>query len=101
MYRKLKDFFLKKQWSLLVAYALVALIATLQEYHGGAKRFPAQKNDRDYTYYNNYVIFKQSFAHLRSGSDLYGYHLQEHWDLYKYSPTFALFFGVFAWLPDS
>ncbi len=101
MYRKLKDFFLKKQWSLLVAYALVALIATLQEYHGGAKKFPTQKNDKDYTYYNNYVIFKQSFAHLRGGSNLYTLHLDEHWDFYKYSPTFALFFGAFAWLPDS
>jgi hypothetical protein len=101
MYRKLKDFLLKKQVSLLVAYALVALIATLQEYHGGAKRFPTQTNDRDYTYYNNYVIFKQSFVHLWNGSDLYVLHLDEHWDLYKYSPTFALFFGAFAWLPDS
>jgi hypothetical protein len=101
MYRKLKDFFLKKQLGLLVAYFLVALIATLQEYHGGAKRFPTQKNDKDYTYYNNYVIFKQSFVHLKNGSDLYTLHLDEHWDLYKYSPTFALFFGAFAWLPDS
>lgn len=101
MYRKLKDFLLQRQFSLPVAYLLVAVIATLQEYHGGAKRFPTQKNDRDYTYYNNYVIFKQSFVHLKNGSNLYTLHLDEHWDLYKYSPTFALFFGAFAWLPDS
>jgi len=101
MYRKLKDFLLKRRSSLLVVYALVALLATLQQYHGGGKRFPTQRNDKDYTYYNNYIIFKQSFVHLMNDQDLYALHLDEHWDLYKYSPTFALFFGSMAWLPDS
>src|SRR5258706_6058885 len=101
MYAKLKDFFLAKPITLLVVYTLVALIATLQEYNGGGKRFPTQKNDHDYTYYNNYLIFKQSFFHLKDGADLYALHLDEHWDLYKYSPTFAFLFGVFVFLPDS
>jgi hypothetical protein len=101
MYKKLKDFLLKKQFSLVMIYLLVTVIATFQEYNGGAKRFPTQKNDKDYTYYNNYIIFKQSFHHLRDGSNLYSLHLDEHWDLYKYSPTFAFLFGSLAWLPDA
>jgi hypothetical protein len=53
------------------------------------------------TKYNNYVIFKCSHFHLLEGKNLYTeYYPEEYWDLYKYSPTFALFFGVFAWLPD-
>jgi hypothetical protein len=101
MYRTLKDFFLKNRFTLLVAFALVALIATVQEYNSGMKRFPNQKIERDYTYYNNYQIFKYSFFHLKNGNDLYSLHLDEYYDLYKYSPTFALFFGLLAWLPDS
>jgi hypothetical protein len=52
------------------------------------------------TRYNNYVIFKHSHLHLLEGKDLYKAYPDEHWDLYKYSPTFALFFGCFAWFPD-
>lgn len=100
MYRKVKDFLIKNRLSLLIIYTLVALIATLQQYYGGAKRFPTQKDSHDYTYYNNYLIFKESFFHLKNGDDLYTLYLNEHWDLYKYSPTFAFAFGFFAWLPD-
>jgi hypothetical protein len=50
--------------------------------------------------YNNYVIFKSSFFHLLQGKDLYVAWPAEHWDLFKYSPAFAVFFGLFAWLPD-
>ncbi len=84
----------------MIVIALLATIATLQQYYGGAKRFPTQQNDHDYTYYNNYIIFKQSFFHLKNGDDLYKPYLEEHWDLYKYSPTFALLFGGLAWLSD-
>ncbi len=55
---------------------------------------------RLYTEYNNYIIFKNSFFHLLSGKDLYILYLDEQWDLYKYSPAFALFMGLFACLPD-
>ena len=57
-------------------------------------------NGRYYTKYNNYVIFKQSFFHLLAGKDLYQLYPTEQWDLYKYSPAFSLFFGLFALLPD-
>ena len=59
------------------------------------------QSERKYTHYNNYVIFKQSFFHLIDHKDLYAPYPDEHWDLYKYSPTFAFFFGIFALLPDS
>lgn len=52
------------------------------------------------TEYNNYVIFKCSFFHLIHGTNLYGLYPAEHWDFYKYSPTFALFMGSIAYLPD-
>lgn len=52
------------------------------------------------TVYNNYVIFKQSFFHFIKGINLYDAYPNEHYDYYKYSPTFSLFFGVFATLPN-
>jgi Glycosyltransferase family 87 len=54
-----------------------------------------------YTHYNNYVIFKQSYFHLISGQDLYQLYPAEHWDLYKYSPSFALLMAPLAYLPDA
>ncbi|MFQ3576887.1 MAG: glycosyltransferase family 87 protein [Cytophagales bacterium] len=56
--------------------------------------------DHPYTEYNNYVIFKQSFHHLIENKLLYQFFEFDHWDFYKYSPTFALLFGIFAGLPD-
>ena len=53
------------------------------------------------SFYNNYLIFKNSFFHLLENKNLYTYHPKVQADLYKYSPTFALFFGVFSWLPDA
>lgn len=62
---------------------------------------PIKAGLQDYTAYNNYLIFKQSFYHLLNGQDLYIAYPDEHWDLFKYSPTFSLLFGFFAILPDS
>jgi len=50
--------------------------------------------------YNNYLIIKQSFSHLIENKDLYIYYPKDHWDLYKYSPAFAMFMGLFAYFPD-
>lgn len=50
--------------------------------------------------YNNYIIFERSFEHLKNNQDLYVMYPQEHGDLFKYTPTFAVFFGVFGALPD-
>ena len=53
-----------------------------------------------YPHYNTYLIFKFSFAHLIHGQDLYSAYPHEHFDLFKYSPAFALFMGLFVWMPD-
>jgi hypothetical protein len=50
--------------------------------------------------YNNYIIFKQSFDHLTKNKDIYQLYPLEHKDLYKYSPTFSVFFGAFTLFPD-
>ncbi len=52
------------------------------------------------TKYNNYVIFRCSHEHLVEGRNLYCAWPGEHWDLFKYSPTFALLFGFFSMFPD-
>lgn len=83
---------------LIALYAVLAIAASSQAYllkvdtTGGA--------NANRTKYNNYVIFRQSHFHLLEGKNLYQAYPEEHWDLYKYSPAFALFFGGFARLPD-
>ncbi|MBS1949412.1 MAG: hypothetical protein OJF59_000411 [Cytophagales bacterium] len=98
MNKKIKDFFLEGRHTLLIIYFLAALIASIQQYFGGEKKL----NDQlpAYTHYNNYIIFKQSFFHLKQAADLYAPYTAEQYDLYKYSPTFALLFSFFAYLPD-
>lgn len=49
--------------------------------------------------FNNYVIFEKSFDHLLAGIDLYAAYPNDHYDLFKYSPTFALLMAPFAALP--
>jgi hypothetical protein len=84
---------------LVVLYVILAIAAASQAYIQTVKTLPGEPPV--VTRYNNYIIFKCSHFHLLEGKDLYkSYYPEEHWDLYKYSPTFALFFGCFAWLPD-
>ncbi|MCX6310249.1 MAG: glycosyltransferase family 87 protein [Bacteroidetes bacterium] len=54
-----------------------------------------------FTHYNNYLIFKQSYFHLIQNKDLYQLYPVEHWDYYKYSPTFSLLMAPFVYLPDA
>jgi hypothetical protein len=79
-----------------IAYLLISIGAALQRFALG----PNIVDGHSYTHYNNYVIFKDSFAHLLHGQDLYVAYPDEHWDLYKYSPTFALLMLPFALLPN-
>lgn len=81
---------------LLLAYILIALIASIQALLLPPHIFA----NLPYKEYNNYVIFRQSFYHLLSGQNMYILYPTEQWDLYKYSPTFALCMGVLAHLPD-
>ncbi len=46
------------------------------------------------------MIFERSGAHLLSGADLYREYPDEYWDLFKYSPTFALATIPLSLLPD-
>ena len=71
---------------LFTYYLLLVLIITLQQ-------FLVHK-------YGNYIIFENSNLHLLSGTDLYKLYPETKQDLFKYSPTFAWFFGVFRLLPD-
>ncbi len=52
-----------------------------------------------FTHMNNWLIFKSSFFHLIDGLSLYQYYPQEHHDLFKYSPTFALLMAPLSILP--
>jgi hypothetical protein len=83
--------------SLLFIVLGIAAFATLQSVFSHPKSFP--NGPQLYTTYNNYIIFKQSFFHLIEGKNLYRWYTAEHWDLYKYSPAFALVFGILSVMP--
>jgi hypothetical protein len=84
--------------NIIVLYVLFAIVASLQSLLSGTKTF--QEGGIKYNKYNNYTIFKSSFHHLKNNQDLYVIYPEEHWDLYKYTPTFSVFFGLFAIFPD-
>lgn len=48
---------------------------------------------------NNFLIFRWSFLNLAAGNDMYAAQPLHHTDLYKYSPSFAVFFAPFALIP--
>jgi hypothetical protein len=77
-------------------YLILVLLIAIQSCFGGIATF----NGLAYTHYNNYLIFKQSFYHLIHQGDLYALFPTEHYDYYKYSPTFALFMAPLAILPN-
>jgi hypothetical protein len=79
-------------------YVLISLIAATQGLLAGPKVYVP--GGRPYIDYNNFRIFKFSFYHLLQGRDIYQLFPDDHWDLYKYSPAFALCFGVLSWMPD-
>ena len=47
----------------------------------------------------NFEIFRAASRHLVSGADMYAHYPDELQDRYKYSPSFAVLFAPFAWLP--
>ncbi len=73
-------------WLMIALHMLVPTLATIQRLARGGK-------------INNFLIFRSSYYHLISGADLYAAYPLEHWDFYKYSPTWALLFAPFAALP--
>jgi hypothetical protein len=115
MLRSVKALFFKPG-TLLVVYLVAAIFISLQLISFGTHPFvilPGHPDDimnkpeiinrfigQRLTDYNNYLIFKYSFFHLLAGANLYDIHPTEHWDYFKYSPTFPLFMGFLAYLPD-
>lgn len=49
--------------------------------------------------WNNYRIFYHSFEHLRNGLQLYIEYPEQHFDFFKYSPSFAALMFPFSFLP--
>jgi hypothetical protein len=47
----------------------------------------------------NFEIFRAASHHLVEGKDLYAHYPEMVQDEFKYSPTFAMLFTPFAWLP--
>lgn len=93
----IKSFINSPRYVCLLIIILV-IAASLQSFLGGVTYF--SDIELPYTKYNNYLIFKHSFFHLLEDKNLYILHPDAHHDLFKYSPTFALLFGVLAWMPD-
>ena len=79
--------------------ALITLVITAQSLLLKPKFF--DNSGIAYTRYNNYVIFKQSYFHLVENKDIFQLYPKEHWDYFKYSPTFAMFMAPLAYLPDA
>lgn len=79
---------------LYILFALASSIPALK----GTKTYV--EGGEEYKRYNNYVIFEKSFEHLQHNQDLYVLYPEEHWDLYKYTPSFSVFFGIFHAMPD-
>lgn len=81
-----------------VIYLVLVIFASVQSWSLPLKA--NEENGRLYRHFNNFEIFRSAHDHLLNHQDLYREYPEEHWDLFKYSPAFALAFGVFAWLPD-
>ena len=50
---------------------------------------------------NNFLIFRSSFLHLASFQDLYLAHPADHFDYFKYGPTFAALMMPWTWIPPA
>lgn len=97
--KKLRNI-ISKPWAVVALLVLFSVVASTQSILRSPKQYTYNGENYTQTHYNNYVIFKSSFHHLQNNQDLYCLHLDEHWDLFKYTPTFAAFFGIFAYMPD-
>jgi hypothetical protein len=78
---------------LLCFFAFTAVVASLHRCWLGP-------TGEGHTHYENYVIFRNAFPHLWAGLNPYAAFPAEQWDLFKYSPTFALTMAPFSPLPD-
>lgn len=92
--------FIDNRKAVIIIFAVFSVIASTQSLLHKPSAYTYEGTEYTRTHYNNYEIFKYSFFHLKDGEDLYTLHLDECWDYFKYTPTFAAFFGIFACMPD-
>ncbi|MEO6759755.1 MAG: hypothetical protein ABIO24_09905, partial [Saprospiraceae bacterium] len=85
--------FWKKAWFITVVYVLAAVVVSVQKLAAGLL-------PNGYTAYENYRIFKTSFGQLAALANPYTGTADGPWDLFKYSPAFALLMAPFSGLPD-
>ncbi len=83
----------KKTWFITLVYALAAVGVSAQKLAAGLLA-------NGYTAYENYLIFKTSFTQLATLANPYAGIPDGPWDLFKYSPAFALAMAPFSILPD-
>jgi hypothetical protein len=88
---------LQKPLTVGIILTVIVIAITGQRFLLTAKTY---QGEAAYTQYNNFKIFSLSYFHLIKNKDLYKLYPDEHWDYYKYSPTFALLMAPFAHLPD-
>jgi len=81
--------------TLLAVYCIAAIIGTVIKLAPG----PFEHNGFRYQPLPNFAIFSNSFYHLIRHQNLYAQFQFEQWDLYRYSPAFALLFAPFAIMP--
>lgn len=84
--------FFRSPKALWLVYSLAAVLTAWQKWSMGF-------DEKGFSKYENYRIFKYSWKHLIEGSNPYILH-PETWDLFKYSPAFAIWMGPFSVLPD-
>ncbi len=82
--------------AIFLVLLVVTVVVSIQQYLLPEMEYKGQMYPR----FNNYLIFTHSFSHLINNQDLYAFYTFEYGDLFKYSPTFALFMGAFYFLPD-
>lgn len=87
-----------QHWLMPLLYFFVVLYATNRNYFLPISHIEGVTCE--VTQFNNFIIFKNSFFHLLNNTDLYQSYPNEHYDLFKYTPTFSLIFAFFAYLPN-
>jgi hypothetical protein len=93
--------FWERRWVIYGTYALAALATAIQALLIYSKDVPVQPGAYRPTTYENFVIFKHSFQHLVEGLNPYMSFPSEQWDLFKYSPAFAVAMAPFQSVPDA
>ena len=95
--QSLRKFF-SKPGIILGLYILLAIVLSLANFSKGQTKVFA--GEEKYTFYNNYIIFKNAYFHLQENRNLYALYPEKQWDLYKYSPSFAAVMIALAYMPD-